>query len=271
MKLPLAAALSILTALTALAQAPSSKGVNFYSIEKEIELGQQIAASLEKSLPILHEPKLDAYIARLGASLAAHADKRFAYRFQLYDDRNPPSAPPSPAMMFPVDAFKGKPAEPIAIAGGSVFVPASLLAEADSEAEFAAQLAHAMAHIALRHASRLATRRQLVDSYTPGGNPGPVAPELGLMALARRFELEADQVAVATIAEAGYDPTAIVRYLERHRQSDSARKSQIFSAHPLVTKRLETVNAAIGELPARTYPAASGEFDAAKALVANTH
>jgi predicted Zn-dependent protease len=267
-----AASLSILIALTALAQPPSSKGVNFYSLEKEIELGQQTAASLEKSLPILHEPKLDAYLARLGASLADQADKRFAYRFQLYGDRNPQPPPPSLLMMFPMDAFKGKAAEPIAVAGGSVFVPLSLLAEADSEAEFAAQLAHAMAHISLRHSSRQSTRVQIIDrARIPlDSAQGPVG-EMGLLTFARQFELQADQVAVGTIAEAGYDPAAVVRYLERHRQSDNAAKTQTFSAHPPVTRRLETVNAAIAALPARTYTAATGDFDAIKSLAANAH
>jgi hypothetical protein len=109
MKLSITAALLMMTALTAFAQAPSSRGLNFYSIEKEIEIGKQVAANLEKSLPILHEPNLDAYVTRLGANLAERSDQGFAYRLRFYDDRQSPSVPPSPAMMFPIDAFKGKP------------------------------------------------------------------------------------------------------------------------------------------------------------------
>jgi len=36
--------------------------------------------------------------------------------------------------------------------------------------------------------------------------------------------------------------------------------------HPAVNKRLDTVNGAIGELPARTYSDGTGEFDAMKAM-----
>jgi predicted Zn-dependent protease len=96
----------VATALAASAQAPSSKGLNFYSIEKEIEIGKQVAANLEKSLPIVHEPRLDAYIARLGANLAEHADQGFAYRFQFYDDGHSPSAPPSPCNDVPDGCFQ---------------------------------------------------------------------------------------------------------------------------------------------------------------------
>jgi predicted Zn-dependent protease len=256
--------LLMVTALTVSAQAPSSKGLNFYSIEKETELGKQVAANLEKSLPIIHDPKLDAYGARLGALLAEHSDQGFAFRFRFYDDRLSPPEPPLPAMMFPADAFKGKPAEPIAVAGGPIFIPLSLLADADSEGEFAAQLAHAMAHIALRHSSRLATRGQII-SYYPAGSQAPATAPLGFLTFARQFELQADQLAVGAIAEAGYDPTAMVLYLEQHRPSDGGQVSQVFSAHPTASKRIETVNVAIRELPARLYSAGTGEFEAMKA------
>jgi predicted Zn-dependent protease len=257
--------LLMVTALTVSAQAPSSKGLNFYSIEKETELGKQVAANLEKSLPIIHDPKLDAYGARLGALLAEHSDQGFAFRFRFYDDRLSPPEPPLPAMMFPADAFKGKPAEPIAVAGGPIFIPLSLLADADSEGEFAAQLAHAMAHIALRHSSRLATRGQVTSYYIPAGAQSPPTMALGLLSLARKFELLADQFAVGIIAEAGYDPAAMVRYLEQHRPSEGGQVSQVFSAHPTASKRIETVNVAIRELPARLYSAGTGEFEAMKA------
>jgi predicted Zn-dependent protease len=266
MEFPTTAVLVVVTAFTAFAQAPSSKGLNFYSIEKEIEIGKQIAASLARFLPIIYEPKLDAYVARLRANLGERSAQGFVYRFRFYDDRVSPFRPAFPAMIFPTDALKGKPAEPVVVAGGPIFIPLSLLADADSEGEFAALLAHAMAHVALRHASRVTTRGQVTGYYIPAGTQGAAAAGLGLLTLARRFELQADEFAVGTIAEAGYDPAAMVRYLEQNRSSDSGLRSQVFSAHPTVNKRLETVNAAIRELPARTYSAGTGEFEAMKTV-----
>jgi predicted Zn-dependent protease len=141
----------------------------------------------------------------------------------------------------------------------------SLLADADSEGEFAAQLAHAMAHIALRHASRVATRGRAVAYYIPAENQGTAAIPLGFLTFARQFELQADQVAVGMIAEVGYDPAVMVRYLEQQRPSDGGQISQVFSAHPSVSKRIETVTAAIRMLPALSYSAGTGEFEAMKA------
>jgi len=171
---------------------------------------------LEKSLPIIHEPNLDAYVTRLGASLAEHSDQGFAYRFRFYDDRQSPSMPPSPAMI---------------VSDGCV-----------------------------------ATRGRAIAYYIPAENQGTAAMPLGFLTFTRQFELQADQVAVGTIAEVGYDPAAMVRYLEQRRPNDGRKLSQVFSLHPAVKKRLDTVNGAIGELPARTYSAGTGEFDAMKAM-----
>ena len=77
-----------------------------------------VADGVEKSLAIIHEPKLNAYLARLGAEMVQYADNRFAYGFTLYDDRNPPFAPLSRLMATPADGFGGEELEPVAIAGG---------------------------------------------------------------------------------------------------------------------------------------------------------
>src|SRR5258708_24734634 len=127
-------------ALSASAQAPSSKGVNFYSLNREISLGEQEAADLALTLPIVHEAKLDAYVAKLGSELAKNTDRTFVYSFTVSEDRKPLGVQ-SNKMATPMDAFRGKATEPVALPGGPIFVPLSLLANAQNEVEFAFQLA----------------------------------------------------------------------------------------------------------------------------------
>lgn len=264
----------------AFAQPPSGKGVNFYSLAREAQLGQKAAATLARTLPIVREPKLDAYFARLTGELAKYAGQPFAYSFTVYEDRKPIGLQ-WVRMAMPVDAFESQAGEPVALPGGPILIPLSLLAAATDEAELAFQLAHAMAHVSLRHSTRNATRADIMDLaavplvVTVRNDPGPagsalltaqeIALQSALLTFARTFELEADSVAAGIVAAAGYDPEAMIPYLEGQ---PPARNSQVFSAHPAVGRRVAAVRAAIEKLPPRAYAAGTGEFDEVKALAA---
>ena len=63
----------------ALAQ-PSSQGVNFYSVEKEIELGKQLASETQASL----QAQPDARLQTIGDRLAAKAGGAYQYHFFVY-------------------------------------------------------------------------------------------------------------------------------------------------------------------------------------------
>jgi beta-barrel assembly-enhancing protease len=274
-----------LLVLPAHAQEPSAKGVNFYSLAREVQIGRESAATLLRTLPIVHEPKLDAWLANLTAELVKYADPRFAYSFTVYEDRKPlgpqwVAMRNARAVATPSDAFEGPAAEPVAFAGGPILVPLSLLADAPDEAAFAFQLAHAMAHVALRHATRQATRQEIQNigmvalEAQKVSRPAaavifstqPLAMQLGMLTLARALEREADIVATGILAEAGYDPGTVVPYLERQPPADGPR---VFSAHPTAGRRAETVRAQIEKLPSRVYGAATGGFDEVKALAAS--
>jgi len=272
-----AAAALLVLAWSAYAQAIPAKGVNFYSLEREIALGRQAAANLAATLRF-EDPTLKAYLAKLGASVAQSADPHFQYTFAFYDDRKGFAAP-SPFWALPADAVDGASSEPIAIAGGPVFVPLSLLANAPNEAAFAFQLAHAVAHVALRHATRAATRAELVEiGMVPvraqsAQGWARVAMEQGtqlviplsMRAFARQSELQADVLAVSLLAAAGYDPLAVVPYLEAQPEL----RPLVFSAHPSGSRRADAVRDAAGKLPARDYAADTGEFLAMKTLAAS--
>lgn len=70
--------------------------------------------------------------------------------------------------------------------------------------------------------------------------------------------LEADRLAVRTMAGAGYDPGALVRYISRVQRPSTAVQ-EIFSALPSAPKRVAVMEQEIRELPARSY-GASQEF-----------
>jgi len=272
-------------AVTAWAQDPkldaliaqSAKGINYYSVQRERELGRSAAAGLERVLPIVHEPKLDAYMAQLGATLAKNATTPFTYTFTVYDDRKPGNGPWTAGSMrpadasaaLPMDAFQGLAGEPLAVAGGPIFIPLSLLAAAPNESEFAFQLAHAMAHIALRHATKLATRTDLMgldlsraqnvalaDRRDSGATP------LNMLAFSRAFERQADYVALRIVSLAGYSPESMAEYLS----GQPAIEKFAFSAHPAPGERAKAIRHELAKLPAAVYGAATGGFDEAREL-----
>jgi predicted Zn-dependent protease len=138
--------------------------------------------------------------------------------------------------------------------GGYIFVPESLLLAARDEAEFAGMLAHAMAHATERHATRLMTRCEIATVANSSAD-GRTVP-MSMLMFQREFEREADTLAVQIAAIAGFDPQALVRYIDR-TQVDG--RSKVFSSMPLRAERVQKMERSIATLPERTY-AASDEF-----------
>jgi predicted Zn-dependent protease len=237
--------------LCAQANSPA-RGVNLYSLEKEQALGAQISKEYRRGVTVIEDAAVKAYLDGLGQRLAAKAGgPAFGYTFELVSD----------------DGIVLN--EPVSFPGGPVFVPTSLIRAAQSEDELAGMLAHAIAHIAARHGTKLATRGELMDQATipliyMGGWTGyamrqgaAIAIPLGVLKLVRQSELQADALAVQTMSAAGYDPQALVNYMERVLPADVAPPSPM-SALPRHDARLEALRKAVEGLPAATYPAHEG-------------
>src|SRR3974377_1712761 len=52
------------------------KGVNFYSLEKEIALGKQLAQEVERQAKIIDDPVIAEYVNRLGQNLVRNSDAK---------------------------------------------------------------------------------------------------------------------------------------------------------------------------------------------------
>ncbi len=218
---------------------------------------QQAAAALRAGLSLVRQPRLDAYVAKLTAALAQQTPGPFSYSVTVYSAVTGSAAP---RLAMPADALQYGATEPIAVAGGAIFLPLSMVADAPNEAVLVFQLAHAMAHISLRHATRMATRAEISRAGAPA------AARMAFLEFARDLELEADGAAVRMLAGAGYDPAEVVSYLENLPPVGNEGMSTVFSAHPTTAERLKTIRAEIQKLPARRYSAGSEEFESAKRL-----
>ena len=118
------------------------KGVNFYSLEKEIALGKQVAQEVERQAKVIDDPVISEYVNRLGQNLVRNSDTKVPVTIKVLDSEE-------------VNAM--------ALPGGFFFVNSGLILKAESEAELAGVMAHEIAHIAARHGTRQATRGQVVN------------------------------------------------------------------------------------------------------------
>jgi predicted Zn-dependent protease len=103
------------------------KGVNFYSLEKEIAMGKQMAQEVERQAKIIDDPVIAEYINRVGQNLVRNSDAKVPFTIKVLDTEV-------------VNAF--------ALPGGFFFVNSGLILKADNEAELAGVMAHEIAHVA---------------------------------------------------------------------------------------------------------------------------
>lgn len=210
------------------------KGVNFYSIQKEIALGKQMAQEVERQAKIVDDPVIAEYVNRIGQNLVRNSDAKVPFTIKVIDSEE-------------INAF--------ALPGGFFFVNTGILLNADNEAEMAGVMAHEIGHVAARHGTRQATRGEIaqIGSIVPliavGGMAGygiyqamGLVVPMGFLKFSRNFESEADMLGIEYMYKSGYDPGAFVDFFEKV-QSQEKRKpgtmSKLFSSHPPTDDRIK--------------------------------
>ncbi len=209
------------------------KGVNFYSIEKEIALGKQMAQEVEREARLVSDPAVTEYVNRLGQNLVRNSDAKVPFTIKVIDSDE-------------VNAF--------ALPGGFMFVNTGLILKADSEAELAGVLAHEIAHVAARHGTKQATRGQLINYASiplifMGGWAGyairqaaGLAIPMGFLQFSRGMEAQADQLGLEYLYKTGYDPLAFVDFFERIETIEKKKPgvvAKVFSTHPMTADRIK--------------------------------
>ncbi len=241
----------------------TGKGLNFYSLEKEIAIGKQLAQEVERSSKLIDDPVVVDYVNRVGQNLVRNSDARVPFTIKVIDSDE-------------VNAF--------ALPGGFFYVNSGLVLRAQEESELAGVMAHEIAHVTLRHGTKNATKGQIMQMATiplillgPGGWAGygiyqaaNFAIPLTYLKFSRDDERQADYFGLEYMYKAGYDPNSYVTFFERV-QSDERRRPgtipKVFSTHPPTPERIQNTQKEIAQiLPNREqYIVSTSEFDAVKA------
>jgi len=243
------------------------KGVNFYSLEKEIAIGKQLAMDVEKQARIVDDPVIAEYVNRIGQNLVRNSDAKVPFTIKVIDSED-------------VNAF--------ALPGGFFFVNTGLIMKADTEAELAGVMGHEIGHVAARHGTRNATRGEIANLATiplwfMGGWAGYGAREaasvlipMGFLQFSQANEREADLLGLEYMYKAGYDPTAFVDFFEKIQAMEKKKPgtiSKVFATHPPTDDRIKLAQEHIQQyLKAKPeYVVTTSEFVEVKARIMAMH
>ncbi len=212
------------------------------STEKEVSLGRTIAHRVTKELPVTADEPMQQKVRAIGERIVAVCDrKELVYTFTVIHDDE-------------VNAFS--------LPGGYVYLNDGLIKKADSDDELAGVIAHEVAHITARHAVKryesnlgmqLAQVAAIASRSRSAGGMG-VAMQAAQLAYARQDELEADRLAVKYMKLAGFDPTAMLKFLQKLSALHSTRitylprgmtRPQYAMTPPYVPERIRAVKEAL--------------------------
>lgn len=238
--------------------------INFISLEKEIAMGRQMAAEIERQVKLVEDPTINEYVNRVGQNLVRNSDAKVPFTIKVVDSEE-------------INAF--------ALPGGFFYVNSGLVLAADDESELAAVMAHEIAHVAARHGTENASKAQLVNIASiplifMGGVAGfGIRQAAGFLIpmqflqFSRKAEGEADYLGVQYLYKTGYDPGAAVSFFEKLQAKETARPgsiSKMFSTHPPTGDRIENTKKSIeAVLPDREeYVVTTSEFNKIRTLLA---
>lgn len=241
--------LVVLPALVA-AQTQVEAPKNKFTPAQDVQLGLEAAAEVKKSLPLITDAELAAYVTEVGDRLVAVAPEElnhpdYQYSFTLVDQKA-------------INAF--------ALPGGPMFLNRGMIEAADSEAGVAGVMAHELAHVLLRHGTANLTKSQnpwlqagalagaIAGAIVGGGAGQAIATgtQFGLgtvlLKYSRDYERQADLLGSQIMARAGYDPRDLARMFEKIAADGRGGGPEWISSHPNPGNRTAYIEAEAAKL-----------------------
>jgi len=220
--------------------------------EQEYYIGRSVAALILAQYPAYDNPALNTYINTLGQVMVYSSTRPeiyAGYHFLVLDTEevNALSAP-----------------------GGFIFISKGLIRRCKNEEMLASILAHEVGHVCSKHGLQAIKKSRLVDAFRVIGTEaarrygseelaqlttafegalGDIVETLVVRGYDRKYEHEADELAVNFDVTAGYSPKGLTDFLQTMiGDTTTASAKGWFKTHPSAEQRMEKVKSRIGSL-----------------------
>lgn len=205
---------------------PSTKAAD----SLELALGQEIAGIIEYYYRILYNEEKTAEVSKVGEKIAQVTERqRLRYIFTILNTDE-------------INAF--------AAAAGFIYITKGMLDIIESEDELASVLSHEIAHITKKHAVRQYRRASnlafLGAVLSAGAGVDNIvvdfAQALVLNGYDRKYEREADELALIYMLKAGYNPEEYIKLLYKLKDLEKTEPSKLevyFRSHPPTEDRIK--------------------------------
>ncbi|MET0619308.1 MAG: M48 family metallopeptidase [Thermoanaerobaculia bacterium] len=161
-----------------------------------------------------------------------------------------------------------------ALPGGQIFITRGLYDKLRDEAELSGVLGHEVGHVIHRHSAEQMAKGQLgamlsqavgvaaSDGSGSGQNAALIAAmvnQMVQMKYGRGDESESDRYGIDAMAEAGYDPKAMLEVMEILKQASAGpRQPEWLSSHPLPETRIAEIQEYLRQKGAGGGPVSEG-------------
>jgi len=230
----------------------SPQGAFGITVSEEEKLSRAILRYIYQRFEIIDDPVIVEYVNKVGNRIVAGLeDSLFNYKFHVIN----------------VDTYNA-----FAIPAGYIFINSGLLAVMDSEEELAGILAHEIAHVNARHISQRIERSRKIgwatmagmaagvligaaggaeagQAVTKGSQAAGMAAELSYT---RDNEIQADQLGLIYLTDAGYGGEGLLKILKKMRSKQWFDTEQIptyMRTHPAIEDRITYLDTQLSGTP----------------------
>lgn len=224
--------------------------------EEEYYIGRSVSALVLSHYKVYENENLTKYVNTIGQAVAYSSDRPETYAGYHF-------------LILDTDEVNA-----MAAPGGFIFITRGLLKRCSNEEMLAAVLAHEIGHVAARHGLQSIKKSRLVEAFQLLGSEaarrsgseelaklasifedvlGDVVATLIERGYDRKFEYEADNLALKFSAQTGYAPAGLTSFLEvLNKEAPKASALGWFKTHPAPADRLgkaSTVLASMQNVP----------------------